>query len=112
MASTLHKLGKGLAAGLTTLGGQMKEREEQERKDALLAEERAFREKKFQAERKDAEVRNELLRVQNLMAKAEYNSKAISSAYTMSGANPAVMAEVWTKHNQDNRVYKYNSRSV
>jgi hypothetical protein len=108
MGSKLKKIGRAVGAGLTQLGADIKTREAQDKKDALLKEEREFREKRFQAERSDAEVRNEQLRIQTLMSKATYHSKAISSAFAMSGGNPAAMAEVLTKHNNDHRVYTYN----
>ena len=104
----LRGLGKGLAKGLVRLGTDIQSAKEQEKKDKLLAEEKAFRERKFQAERKDAATRNELLRAQTMMKKAEYHTKALSSAFAMSNGNPSVMAETLSRHSNDNLVYTYN----
>ena len=42
------------------------------------------------------------------MAQADLHSRAISQAYSISGGNPAAMADVLTKHNMDGRAYTYD----
>lgn len=108
MASTLKRLGRGLAAGLVSVGGSIEKMEEQKRQDKLRQEQEAREEKRFQAQRRDAEIRNEQLRIQNQMNQTKLNHEAMVNAARISEFDPEVMADALTKNIPDGRAYIFN----
>jgi hypothetical protein len=108
MASTLKRLGRGLAAGLQTLGAQMTEKEKRKREDAIRAEQRERDDKRFEAEQSTRKIRNEQLTIQNQLARAEMSVKSIGTTWSTTNGNPEAMAESWTKNLHNGYTYTYD----
>lgn len=105
---TLQKLGRGLAAGMQIFGQAMSDKEKAEEKERIRLEQQKREDERFKAQRKDAAIRNEQLRIQNKMNMTKLNAQGLATAASMRNYHPADMAPALTQYSPDGRVYKFN----
>jgi hypothetical protein len=108
MGLNLKGLGRGLAAGMQIFGQALSDKEAAAEKERIRLEQQKREDERYLAQRKDAEIRNEQLRIQNKMNMTKLNAEGLAQAAAMRNYHPGDMAPALTQYSPDGRVYQFN----
>ena len=112
MASLGKKLGRGLAAGLTTVGQIADKREADEKEERRFAEQSERAERQLAMQEAESAARLEKSKLEVSMKRAQFNNQKLAQAGTQSNFDPRVMAKAFSDYGTNQgTTWNYNEQA-
>jgi hypothetical protein len=109
----MGKLGRallrGVGAGLTSFGGSMQAKLDQEREDERLSKLDSFKERELSVREQESKLNQQRMNVANKMQLAKFNHDRFTQLMTQSEMDPGVMAKASTDLINNGMVYQNNT---